>query len=60
MNLNEEISEEFYFKLADGRVIKSVPEMIEAIRSMDEWVYRHHVNTEKNDFANWIQFIYNK
>jgi 23S rRNA G2069 N7-methylase RlmK/C1962 C5-methylase RlmI len=58
MYLTEEVSPEVYFRLADGRVLKSVPELLEALKNMEEWVYNHHVNAEKNDFANWIADVY--
>ena len=58
MNLNEEVSPEFYFHLADGRVIKSVPELLEVMLDMDKWVWEHHVTKSKNDFVNWINDIY--
>jgi hypothetical protein len=54
VDLSNEVSSEFWFHLADGRVIKSIPELINAIRKMDDWVYNHHVNDEKNDFVRWI------
>ena len=56
MNLNEEVSPEFYFHLADGRVIKSVPELLETMRGIEDWVWNHHVNSDKNDFVKWIRF----
>ena len=58
MDLNKEISGEFYFGLVDGRVLKSVPELLEALKNMDDWVYQHHVNQERNDFVNWIRHVY--
>ena len=57
MNLKEEVSSDSYFHLADGRVLKSVPELIETLRDMDEWVFQHHVNSDKNDFVQWIEHI---
>ena len=60
MGINEEVGEEFYFKLVDGKMLKSVPELLEALKNMDDWVYQHHVNQERNDFVNWIGFVSNK
>ena len=58
MDLNEEVGEEFYFKLVDGKMLKSVPELLEALKNMDDWVYQHHVNQERNDFVNWLRDIF--
>ncbi|MFA4960731.1 MAG: hypothetical protein WC548_03660 [Candidatus Pacearchaeota archaeon] len=60
MDINQEVSPEFYFYLADGRVVKSVPELISTLKTMDEWVYNSHVNAQKNDFIKWIEFICSK
>jgi hypothetical protein len=57
MDINQEVNPEFYFYLADGRALKSVPELLLALRNMDEWVFSHHVNADKNDFSNWINFV---
>jgi hypothetical protein len=57
MEINNEVSPEFWFHLADGRVLKSVPELLAVIKTMDDWVYNYHVNNEKNDFLNWIAFV---
>ncbi len=57
-DLNEEVEPDFYFNLVDGRIIKSVPELLDALKNMEEWVYKHHVNSQKNDFSNWIRDVY--
>jgi hypothetical protein len=57
MNVNEDVGEELYFYLADGRVIKNIPELISALREMEDWVFEHHVNSEKNDFVEWLSTI---
>lgn len=58
MNLNEEVRPEVYFYLANGTIIKSIFELISNLKKIKEEVYAHHVNTDKNDFANWIKDIY--
>lgn len=60
MNIIRKKESEFSFKLADGKILKSVPELLESIRTMEEWVYKHHVNIEKNDFLPWIEYIHKK
>jgi hypothetical protein len=58
MDINQEVSPEFYFYLADGRCLKSLSDLAFALGDMEEWVLNHHVNAEKNDFSNWIENIY--
>jgi hypothetical protein len=57
LDLREEVSPEFYFRLADGREIKSIEELLGVIRNMEEGVFNHHVNAEKNDFMKWIEDV---
>lgn len=60
MNLKEEVGPEFYFYLADGRIVKSVAQLLETLRGMEEWVYNHHVNSQKNDFLAWVNAVATK
>jgi len=50
----QEVPEEYYFYLKDGRVLKTIKELIAALSDMEDSVFYHHVTDEKNDFANWI------
>ncbi len=60
MNLGEEVENpDRYFYLASGTVLKSIKELAEALKTMDQWVFEHHVNLQKNDFSNWIRDVYN-
>ena len=49
----KEPSEYFYAK--NGAVLKNLGELLEFLRTVDEGTFSHHVNSEKNDFANWTQ-----
>lgn len=49
---------ELFFKLKDGGVIKTIPELKKALNSMNEEVYSHHVDANKNDFAAWIRDVF--
>ena len=42
------------FVLHDGRILKNLKELAEALEHMSEEVFRHHANPSKNDFSNWI------
>ncbi len=48
---------ELRFWLSDGRVIKNLDELIEALRTMKESVFEFHANKQKNDFSNWIRDV---
>jgi hypothetical protein len=45
------------FRVKSGSTIKNLYELASELSSMDEEVFQHHVNEEKNDFHNWILHI---
>jgi hypothetical protein len=47
------------FILRSGRVLKNLHELANALVSMDEGTFSHHVTKDKNDFASWIQGVFN-
>jgi len=46
------------FWLCDGRALRSLKELAEALETMDEVTWNFHVTSEKNDFANWIEGVF--
>ena len=44
-----------YFRLHDGTILKSKNDLIKAIDTMSDQVFRYHVNEEHNDFADWLE-----
>ena len=50
--------EEYHFVLQDGRKLESVYELIDELETMHEDLWKHHVNEMKNDFANWIEHVF--
>jgi len=42
-----------YFRLSNGVVIRSIYELSDALKAMNEETFSHHVNSEKNDFSSW-------
>ena len=46
------------FWLCDGRALKSLKELAAAFETMEENVWNFHVTLEKNDFANWIEYVF--
>ena len=49
---------EHYFILHDGRVIKSLEELMVVIKTIDKKLFEYHANQSKNDFANWIKYVF--
>ena len=43
------------FYLCNGESAGSLDELLEKLKVIDEECFLHHVNEEKNDFANWIK-----
>lgn len=48
------------FWCQDGRTLKNLDELGNALQSMTEKTYRHHVSEGKNDFANWTEHVFGK
>ena len=48
------------FVLADGRVLKNVKELSDALEHMGDDVFRTHVNNGKNDFSSWVRDVLNE
>jgi len=47
-----------YFYLAGGGVLKNLGELGEALNKMSDDVFRNHVSDSRNDFANWIDDVW--
>jgi len=48
---------EYAFWVNDGVVLHSLKELEQALHVMDELVYRYHVNQDKHDFADWVEYV---
>jgi hypothetical protein len=57
MSSLKDVHPDHIFKLKNGAAIKNLYELANELASMDEEVFRHHVNEEKNDFHNWVLHI---
>ncbi len=44
-----------YFYANNGMVIKNLTELQTALEKMDDQAFNYHVNSMKNDFANWVK-----
>ncbi|MBN1157151.1 hypothetical protein JXA85_06010 [Candidatus Woesearchaeota archaeon] len=43
------------FYLKSGKYFRNLHELLDALTFMEDDVFSHHVNSEKNDFNNWIR-----
>jgi len=57
--IHKEVDEDYHFYLANGTQIKSVKGLIDALDTMDDATFTSHVNSGKNDFAEWIRVVLN-
>ena len=48
------------FILKNGQPLKSIRELLDALDAIDQETFFHHVNKEKNDFANWLQHVFHE
>lgn len=51
---------EEYFYLRSGSSLKSIEELSDAIDSISKDDFLFHVNSEKNDFANWTKDVFDE
>jgi acetate kinase len=52
------INPKHYFVLKSGESIKSLDELILVLNNIDKETFEFHVTNDKNDFANWIRFVF--
>jgi hypothetical protein len=53
-----EMSQDKYFYLVNGEVLKNLEELVGALEKMTKEIFNYHVTKEKNDFANWIEDVF--
>jgi len=53
--LEQKAPKEHYFKLNNGKEIKSLNDLRKALSHMADEEFTHHVSEEKNDFAAWVK-----
>ena len=49
---------EHHFVVADGRKLKNILELADALETMSEEIFRHHANDFKNDFSAWVKDVF--
>ena len=50
----KEVSQDLHFKTQDGTEIKSVADLREALKNMDDNEFAQHITEDGNDFALWV------
>jgi len=51
------VPEEHVFRCCDGRVLRDMKELGEALTSMTDETFAYHSNEEKKDFSNWVRDV---
>ncbi len=46
------------FELANGNELKTVYDLVKALKEMDDETFHYHVNDERNDFYHWINEVF--
>lgn len=48
---------EKHFYLHEGGSLSSLEELFTELQTMEDHVFSHHVNEERNDFATWVRDV---
>lgn len=49
------VSEENYFSVKDGRILKNVEDLKNVLKDIEDKYYSKHVKGDKNEFADWVK-----
>lgn len=52
----QNVKPEHTFWLKNGKQLKNITELNRELNGIETSVFEHHVNNQKNDFADWIEF----
>ena len=52
--------EESHFYVGDGRILKTLHDLADAIDTISDDVFYRHVSDEHNDFANWVSDVFDE
>ena len=55
---NRVVSHDVAFRLVSGKLLLSLNDLLHELQVMDEEVFRHHVFSGKNDFADWVLHVF--
>ena len=51
------VPEEYIFLCSDGNTFRDIKELADSLMVMSDDVFARHVNSEKNDFYNWVRDV---
>ena len=52
-----DVPQEYVFWCCDGRTMRSLQELAEALNTMTDEVFAYHANQQKNDFSTWVSDV---
>ena len=52
-----DVAPEQCFWVNNGPILKNLDELANALQEISDDTYSHHVDSEKNDFSNWINDV---
>ncbi len=50
--------ENHYFVFSNGKKMRNMYQFVDELEHMHEDVFKEHVNENKNDFANWVEHVF--
>ena len=53
----DDVDARYFFYLTSGQYLKNVKELSSALENMSDHVFNFHVNSQKNDFYNWVKDV---
>lgn len=54
----KQVDGDLRFFAANGQVIGSIEELSQCISTFDVHILNHHINDERNDFADWVENVF--
>ncbi|MCF7865836.1 DUF87 domain-containing protein [Candidatus Woesearchaeota archaeon] len=58
LDTKKECSPDKYFRLENGKELKSIEDLKTYVNEMPDDIFSHHVTNDRNDFANWIEHVF--
>lgn len=52
-----DVPQEHVFWCCDGRILRNLRELCDALGAMSDEAFAYHVNAAKNDFHNWVKDV---
>jgi len=52
-----DVPHEHAFRFHDGRILRNVDELREALKTMKKDTFAFHASAQKNDFSNWVRDV---